>query len=154
MNQWSKIWSPPWRGDKIGVDAPGIDLGNGRVLGPEDVLESHYRRVRARVVPAAVKVNDSLVAAIGVLAPNLAPLTAVAEEVANVVPPVAPQPEFRAHLHQALERTHRQHAAQRMLGTRRIAPRRRDPRGFWLIVLLAGIGMLLAWRFRPSSTAS
>jgi len=152
MNQWSKIWSPPWR--KIGVDAPGIDLGNGRVLGAEDVLESHYRRVRARVVPAAVQVNDSLVAAIGVLAPNLAPLTAVAEQVANVVPPVAPEPEFRAHLHQALERTHRQHAAQRMLGTRPVAPRRRDHRGFWLLVLLAGIGLLLAWRSRLAPAAS
>ena len=150
MNHWSKVWSPLWPSGKSGT-ASGIDLGDGRVLNPEDVLEGHYRRVRGRVVPAAVQVNDSLVAAIGVLAPNLAPLTAVAEEVATMVPPVAPEPEFRAHLHQALEQTHRQHAAQRILGTRPVAQPRRDHRGVWLIVLVAAIGLLLAWRSRPSS---
>jgi hypothetical protein len=113
--------------------APGIDLGNGRMLGAEDVLEGHYRRMAARFQPqtlvrprqvppepsprrthrVAVQVGDNLVAAITVLAPDLVPLTELAEEVAGVVPPVLPEPQFREHLHQALERTHRQYAAQR-----------------------------------------
>ncbi len=145
MIEWSKAWSPSWRRGRRAAAWPGIDLGGGRVLGAEDVMESHYRRVRSRIYPVAVQVSDSLVAAIGVLAPGLAPLTEVAEQMATAVPAVTPEPEFRAHLHEALERTHRQHAAQRMLGTRRVAVRRRSPRGRWLVALVALTGLLLVW---------
>lgn len=155
MTEWSKVWSYPWRRGEFAVAWPGIDLGDGRVLGAEDVMESHYRRVRSRIYPVAVQVSDSLVAAIGVLAPNLAPLTDVAEQMATAVPPVTPEPEFRAHLHEALERTHRQHAAQRMLGTRQVASRRRSSRGFWLVALVVLSGLLVAWwgsrRPRPAA---
>ena len=101
---------------------PGIDLGNGRTMGAEDVLEGHFRRVASRRQPTtrqvAVQVGDSLIAAITILAPDLVPLTALAEEVSHAVPLVQPAPEFRQNLHNALERTHRQQSAQRALGTR------------------------------------
>lgn len=57
------------------------------------------------------------------------------------MPGASPAPDFRRKLHEALERTHRQHAAQRVLGTRRAAiapPPRRWP---WLVVL-AGLVVL------------
>ncbi len=99
-----------------------IDLGNGRVVGAEDVLESHYRRLSRSQPPrtrqVAVQVEDNLTAAITVLAPDLAPLTKLAEEVAAAMPSVQPAPQFRRDLQAALERTHRQYAAQRALGTR------------------------------------
>ena len=101
----------------------GLDLGGGQVLAPEDVLDGHCVRLLAnrshkatQTVP--VRVNDNLSAAITVMAPNLAPLTDLAEEVAVAVPAVAPEPAFRQNLYQALERTHRQYRVQEALGTR------------------------------------
>lgn len=48
-----------------------------------------------------------------------------------------PAPDFRRKLHRALERTHRQHAAQRVLGTRRTAASAPPPRRWpWLLVLV------------------
>lgn len=112
------------------VREQSIDFGNGATLGPEDVLETHFQRLarsrhartaaprtRTRTVP--VQVGDNLVAAIAVLAPHLAPLTELAEDVAETVAPVQPEQTFRDSLHHALEQTHRQHAAQRVLGTRK-----------------------------------
>jgi hypothetical protein len=103
---------------------PGLDLGGGRTLPPEDVLDGHSARLIAgrqhslRTVP--VQVRD-LSAAINRMAPNLAPLADLAEEVAVAVPAVAPEPDFRRTLHEALERTHRQHTVQVALGTRQAA---------------------------------
>ncbi len=132
------------------VSQAGIDLGNGRVMAPEDVLEGHFRRVSARRYANAhkveVQVGDGLIAAIAVLAPDLAPLTALAEDVSSAVPPVHPAPKFRADLQEALERTHRQHAAQRVLGTRPAPPTPHtspEPVG-WLVLLLI-VGALFFW---------
>ena len=125
--------------------APSIDLGDGRVVGAEDVLESHYRRLSRGPQPprtrqVAVQVEDNLTAAITVLAPDLAPLTRLAEEVAAAMPSVQPAPQFRSDLQRALERTHRQHAAQRALGTRQPPQqglnRWRWPAASWLAVLI------------------
>ena len=130
----------------------GIDLGDGRILGAEDVLEGHFRRLasRPRSQNVHVQVSDDLAAAITVLAPDLAPLTIVAEEVADAVPLVQPAPDFRQHLHQALERTHRQHAAQRTLGTRPTPAPSTDARPATqhmaaLITLL--VVLVVAWRW-------
>lgn len=107
-------------------DAPdyagGLDLGDGKTLPPEDVLDGHSMRLLAnrrrpsRTVP--VQVDDDLSAAITVMAPDLAPLADLAQEVAVAVPAVQPEPDFRQNLYEALERTHRQYRIQEMLGTR------------------------------------
>ncbi len=111
-----------WSRRRSGSQTSGIDLGNGRMLDTEDVLDSHFRRIAAaRQTPrpgqehVVVQIEgDNMIAAITVLAPKLAPLTELAEVVADAMPAVHPAPQFRQHLHQALERTHRQHAAQRV----------------------------------------
>jgi hypothetical protein len=141
----------------------GIDLGNGRVLGAEDVLEGHYRRMATRRQQSAsqpatrqviVQVGDNLTAAIAVLAPDLAPLTAVAEHVSGAVPLVEPELHFRQNLHQALERTHRQQAAQRLLGTR-ATPRAKpaNPYGWWMLVagIVATLAVVWGWRWRQGT---
>jgi hypothetical protein len=91
-------------------------MGNGRVLAAEDVLEGHFHRLSTNTVQ--VQVKRDMQAAITVVAPQLAPLTAVAGEVARAVPVAQPAARFRHDLHKALELTHRQQAAQRKLGTR------------------------------------
>ena len=156
------VWSSWWQTDEAHLPKTGIDLGQGRMLPPEDVLEGHFRRVqaqpRAAARPAqtvAVQVRPNLTAAIAVMAPALAPLAAVAEGVSSAVPPVQPTPEFRAHLQQALERTHRQHAAQRCLGARP-APRRAAAPGHgawlgWMLALAGGLVLLWLWRRRAAA---
>jgi hypothetical protein len=142
----SQVWSAP-------PMPRGIDLGDGRVLGAEDVLEGHFRRIAARprrqTRKVAVQLNDSLIAKITVLAPDLAPLTELAEEVANALPPVQPASDFRANLHQALERTHRQYSAQRVLGTRRPPEPEQESRSLVMAALLLAalvlVGMVWRW---------
>ncbi len=143
-----------------------IDLGNGRVLGAEDVLEGHFRRMSSYRQPlnqpsgqsatrqVAVKVGDNLMVAITVLAPDLVPLTEIAERVSDAVPLVEPEPHFRQNLHQALERTHRQHAAQRVLGTRP-APRPKPSNllGWWLVLLGGVATVALLWGLRGRQSA-
>jgi hypothetical protein len=155
------VWLQPadYFGRREQLPQGGIDMGNGRVLGAEDVLEGHFRRVAARRQPAtrqvAVQVGDNLMAAIAVLAPDLAPLTEVAEQVSSAVPLVEPERHFRENLHQALERTHRQHAAQRALGTRRSAPRPKpiNPVAWWMVLggIVATLALLWGWRTRQSA---
>ena len=159
---WSKdtwsMWRLPWRKP---LPQAGLDMGNGRVMEAEDVLEGHFRRVTARrqsaTHNASVQVGDNLIAAITVLAPNLAPLTEMAEQVSGAVPLVQPEAHFRENLHEALERTHRQHAAQRALGTRS-APRAKPakPLGWWIVLLgvLATITVVWGWRTRQASAAA
>lgn len=131
----------------------GIDLGNGRVLPPEDVLEGHYRRMAQQRAPSisststrqvAVQVGDNLTVAITVLAPDLAPLTEIAEHVSDAVPLIEPTTQFREHLHQALERTHRQHAAARILGMRP-APRPQTALLHWWLVLASVVVTVALW---------
>lgn len=149
LNQW-------WQREPL--PKGGIDMGDGRQLGAEDVLEGHFRRVAARRRPStrqvSVQVGDNLTVAIAVLAPDLAPLTELAEQVSGAVPLVEPEPQFREHLHQALERTHRQHAAQRALGTRP-APRPKPTyRLHWWVALaglLATLALLWNWRARQNT---
>ncbi len=111
----------PWVHDN---QLSGLDMGDGRILPPEDVLDGHsarllqnrrYQQTRT-IVP--VQVNDAVSAAIAVLAPDLRPLADLAEEVAYAVPAVEPEPTFRQNLYDALERTRRQHLVEERLGTR------------------------------------
>ena len=161
---WLQSVGDFWRGETL--PQGGIDLGNGRMMGAEDVLEGHYRRLASHRPSAggqpatrqvAVQVGDNLTVAITVLAPTLAPLTQLAEQVSGVVPVVGPEPQFRQNLHQALERTHRQQAAQRALGTRP-APRPRPATlmGVWWVIagLVAGVALLWGWRARQATVPS
>lgn len=154
-------WNDLWRREPLPTS--GIDLGNGRVLGAEDVLEGHYRRLASRRQAATqkpatrqvvVQVGDNLTVAIAVLAPDLAPLTEIAEQVSGAVPYVEPERQFRENLHQALERTHRQHTAQRALGTRPVPrPKPSHPLNWWVVLagLVATIALLWGWRARQGT---
>ena len=79
-------WMPTWAGRK---PAEGIDLGGGRTLPAEDVLESHFRRMNEMRQGAGtaqdvrIEVAPNIKAAIRVMAPKLAPLTEIAEELAT-----------------------------------------------------------------------
>ncbi len=131
-----------------------VDMGNGQVLGPEDVLDGHWsyllaeRSARgARTV--TVQVPDNWSAAIQVMAPELAPLTELAQEVADALPAVHPAPQFRRDLYQALEQTHRQYSAQRALGTRPqhgvCAAQRRLPWAAAILTVILTTGLLAWW---------
>lgn len=158
--QWIGVQSVSdlWRRENLPQGE--IDLGNGRVLGAEDVLEGHYRRLKTRRQAeqpsshqVAVRVSDNLTVAIAVMAPDLAPLTDIAEQVSGAVPFVEPERQFRENLHQALERTHRQHAAQRVLGTRPASQRKPSTSvGLWLVVagIVATIALVFGWRWRQN----
>lgn len=131
---------------------PGIDMGDGRVLEAEDVLDTYSARLisprRGRTTKTvAIQVDDNLVAAIEVLAPDLAKLTHLADEVAQAVPPVHPEAEFRQNLYEALDRTYRQQAARRALGTQED----RQPAsmvGWWLAGGALALLCLLLWLWR------
>jgi len=181
---------------ELAQDPPaGIELGNGRTLPPEDVLEGHYTRLstRSSTKPAAEQLSrdgapdhaahetttaesdapdasaahhspsppasqsapDDLNIAIATLAPHLAPLTKLAEDVAQTVPSIQPEPQFRADLHRALEQAHERQAAQRTLGV--FVNADGEYSIFWRLVnrptVIAGIpivfGILIyVWRYR------
>ncbi len=130
---------------------PAIDLGGGRHLPAEDLLEGHFRRLAS--TPASqeiqVQVTPNLNAAMRVVAPQLAPLTQIAEEIATTFPSVRPTEEFRRDLQRALEMAHRQQHAQRTLGTQSAPKDEASARWLWwlavtaavLIVVLIGLGL-------------
>lgn len=126
-------------GDQPQDESQRIHLGNGQFLNAEDVLDGHFHRLSSTT--AAVQVSPDLTAAIMVLAPGLTPLTELAEEVAHTVPLAQPTPQFRQDLHKALEQTHRQHKAQRMLGTR--PPAKADQMPWGIIVFLVMVAVTL-----------
>jgi hypothetical protein len=136
----------PWRHDQQEDAGPSIDMGNGRFLTAADLLEGHYHRLAAQTV--AVQVKPDLQSAITVVAPELAPLTAVASEVAHAMPRIQPGAHFRADLHRALELTHRQQHAQRVLGTRQAAADGELPWGLLILLVsfVAVLGGLLWYR--------
>jgi hypothetical protein len=132
-----------------------IDLGGGHRVAPEDLLEGHFRRLatdwaasltpQPALAPAGprtqevrVQVAPRLDTAIRVVAPTLAPLAQIAEELAAKIPTVQPPAQFRAELHEALEQAHRRHLEQQSLSPLP-APRRTLP---WLLAgLLAALGL-------------
>lgn len=135
-----------------------LDMGQGRTLDPEDVLDGHFRRLSSRpprTETVAVQSSDTLTSAITVLAPELAPLTDLAEELATTVPDIQPEARFRADLHRALEATHRQHAAQRALGTRPLPPDDGEERSTlpWLATALLVFVFVWLWRHYHDASA-
>ena len=156
LPMWLQLLNRIWQREQLPTG--GVDLGNGRVLGAEDVLEGHFQRVSTRRQQAtrqvAVQVGDNLMVAIAVLAPDLAPLTEVAEQVSNAVPFVEPEARFRENLHKALERTHRQHAAQRVLGTRPAPrPKPANPLGWWMVLVGIVATVAVLWGIRSRQSA-
>jgi hypothetical protein len=74
--------------------------------------------------------------------------------VSGALPLVEPEARFRQNLHQALERTHRQHAAQRALGTRPAPrPKPSTPLAWWMVLagIVATLAVLWGWRARQSA---
>lgn len=118
--------------DQTALPVEKVDLGNGRFVQAEDVLESHFSN-RLDTPRLTVHVEGDLNQALTALAPGLASLTELAEEVDQLVPRVQPTPQFRQDLHKALELTHRQHHAQRVLGTRVETPETQTP---WTMIAL------------------
>lgn len=109
-----------------------VDLGNGRTVKAEDVLDSHFTN-RIDAPRLTVHVEGDLNKALTALAPGLASLTELAEEVDQAVPRAQPTPQFRQDLQKALELTHKQHHAQRVLGTRVETP---EPPMPWSMISL------------------
>lgn len=109
-----------------------VDLGNGHIVKAEDLLDSHFTN-RVDAPRLTVHVEGDLNKALTALAPSLASLTELAEEVDQAVPRAQPTPQFRQDLQKALELTHRQHHAQRVLGTRVELPESQVP---WSMIAL------------------
>ncbi len=132
---------------------PKIDFGGGFLVPAEDVLDGHLKRLlRNSSQSVQIQTGHSLQSTIEVSSPELAPLTGLAEDLAEVVPDVSPEPNFREELHRALERTHRQHAAQRTLGTRPapVSEKRRTISSYLIMLnlfLLATLGLLVLRRY-------
>ncbi len=118
-----------------------VDLGNGRFVGGEDILDSHFHN-QLETPRLTVHVEGDLNRALTALAPGLASLTELAEEVDQLVPRVQPTPQFRHDLHKALELTHRQHHAQRVLGTRVEIPDPQTPWGMISFILVVVISVV------------
>lgn len=118
-------------------DAPvtPVDLGNGRSVQAEDLLDSHFTN-RIDAPRLTVHVEGDLNRALTALAPGLASLTELAEEVDQAVPRAQPTPQFRQDLQKALELTHKQHHAQRVLGTRVETPEAQMPWSMLSLVVL------------------
>lgn len=118
-------------------DAPvtPVDLGNGRSVKAEDLLDSHFTN-RIDAPRLTVHVEGDLNKALTALAPGLASLTELAEEVDQAVPRAQPTPQFRQDLQKALELTHKQHHAQRVLGTRVETPEAQIPWSMLSLVVL------------------
>jgi hypothetical protein len=159
LSLWQKSVNSIWSHESL--PERGIDLGNGHTMHAEDVLEGHYRRMTSYRQPlqgqaarqVRVQVGDNLTAKIAVLAPQLSPLTEVAEQVSGVVPLIEPERRFRENLHQALERTHRQQNAQRVLGMRPAAQKQSTPFGWWMVVagVLATVALYWGLRWRHNT---
>ena len=118
-------------------DAPvtPVDLGNGCSVKAEDLLDSHFTN-RIDAPRLTVHVEGDLNKALTALAPGLASLTELAEEVDQAVPRAQPTPQFRQDLQKALELTHKQHHAQRVLGTRVETPEVQIPWSMLSLVVL------------------
>ncbi len=147
-----------------------IDLGGGRQAAPEDLLEGHFRRLATEIAsglasglaaqptlaPSAprtqevhVQVSPRFDTAIRVVAPALAPLAQIAEELAAKIPTVQPTAQFRTELHRALEEAHRRHQEAETGPPARPAPVRSTLP--WLVAgALAGMGLagIALWLLR------
>lgn len=143
---WSITWIMPWGGEQTPMEQ--IDFGEGHMVSAADLLDGHFQRLAAQpALPtsSAIATESHLHTTIAVVAPTLTPLTDLAEEVAQTVPLAQPTPQFRDTLYKALEQTHRQHQAQRILGVQPTPVEATGP-STWLLVGVAFtlVGICLA----------
>lgn len=130
-----RFWGFLQGSDQPEIPVTPVDLGNGRIVKAEDLLDSHFTN-RIGAPRLTVHVEGDLNKALTALAPGLASLTELAEEVDQAVPRAQPTPQFRQDLQKALELTHKQHHAQRVLGTRVETPEAQTPWGMLSLVVL------------------
>jgi len=124
-----------------------VDFGNGHLVSADDILDGHFQQLTARSEQNQatssfhpVTPEPDLHTKIEQVAPNLTPLTDLAENVAKTVPEAHPTIHFRHTLNQALTETHRQHNAQRVLGIRSSQP---EPNGWRTVMIMALILLLV-----------
>ncbi len=147
MLQWQKLL--PWVVAEEPLESKGLDLGNGVVLKAEDVVDSHAKRLQTRNGSA------SLSPALRSLAPDLAPLTDLAQSVADQSPDARPADKFRSDLQRALETSHKQQTVRRTLGIQPAA--KVDPpvwQSPWFVALLLGVVMTWMFFYRRQRNAS
>lgn len=142
--EWSVVGVGTWFSERTPIEQ--IDFGEGRAVSAADLLDGHFQRLATQPVSPSLSGEHDLHTTIAVVAPTLTPLTDLAEEVAETMPLAQPTPHFRDTLYKALEQTHRQHHAQRVLGTRPVATENNEVHG-WLVIgvvfTIAGIFLML-----------
>ena len=148
---WSVVGVSAWFSERTPIEQ--VDFGDGRAVSAADLLDGHFQRLATQPPsePLIVPIERDLHATIAVVAPTLTPLTDLAEEVAHTLPLAQPTPQFRDTLYKALEQTHRQHHAQRVLGTRPQVVETNEVHT-WLVIgvvfTIAGIFLMLYKRRR------
>ena len=147
--EWSVVGVGGWFSERTPIEQ--VDFGNGRAVSAADLLDGHFQRLATQPVPQSLSGAHELHTTIAVVAPTLTPLTDLAEEVAHTLPVAQPTPQFRDTLYKALEQTHRQHHAQRVLGTRPQVVETNEVHT-WLVIgvvfTIAGIFLMLYKRRR------
>ncbi|MFN8440241.1 MAG: hypothetical protein U0175_05715 [Caldilineaceae bacterium] len=114
MVQWHLVW--PWQTEEIQV-ATTVDLGGGRVVNAEDIVDGHAQRLHKEAKQETDKsTSTSVTNAMRVVAPELAPLTDLAQNIANQSTKAQPDGKFRSDLQRALESSYRQQHVRRKLG--------------------------------------
>lgn len=112
MFQWQQ-WRP-WQENQF-VGTAEIDLGSGKKVHAVDLVDGHAQRLRENTAGLDEGKRD-LTDAVRVIAPQLAPLTDLAQNISNHSTPAHPTTKFRKDLQQALEISHRQQSVRRTLG--------------------------------------
>lgn len=139
MHPWQP-WSGWQRDSKL--FATHIDLGNGKMVRSEDLLDGHANNLRTIKLDHATEPKKrDLTSAVRVVAPEIAPLTDLAYTIAEKSPQSQPKDKFRADLQHALESTHRQQKVRRTLGMQ--PPARKEPALWKSPWFMAFVGLLL-----------
>ena len=116
-----------------------INLGKGQTIHAIDVVEGHAQRLRkAKTNAAPAGSEQAITSAVRTVAPEVAPLTDLALNIANNSTNAQPASKFRKELQQALETSHRQQSVRRSLGIQ--APAKKDPpwwQSSWFLFVVA-----------------
>lgn len=154
MVQWHFVW--PWQREEIQF-ATAVDLGGGRMVSAEDIVDGHAQRLHKETRHEADKsTSTNLTNAVRTVAPELAPLTDLAQKIADQSTKAQPDGKFRSDLQQALESTYRQQHVRRKLGLQLAA--QKDPLWWqspWLLgAVLVVMVVALRLLYRQSRRAT